>query len=83
MRTRLKNALKEVVRTLEKRPMSYWLTVSFPLAYETEISGKRVQVEVMKLEDTPEYIHLGICVSGGVISDYFPVGTTIIVPKGT
>jgi hypothetical protein len=51
-------------------------------AYEVEYEGKRYQVEVTLLENTKEYVHVGVDVDDGTLPASFrPLATSFICRK--
>ena len=51
----------------------------WPLHYEDDLDGFRYYAEVQKLEETPEYIHIGIGVDDGGIRAFSPLTSSIII----
>ena len=79
----LKEIADKLAEEYRARPPDYWADVQFPLAFEQQVAGQNVQVELSLLEDKPEYLQVGVAVSGHDFwSPISPVCRSFIVAKG-
>lgn len=68
-----------VAEELEKRSYDELVGLEYPVAYSEMLPEGEVQVEVVLLEQTPEYVHLSVDVSGSWWTDFFPEAADTIV----
>jgi ribulose bisphosphate carboxylase small subunit len=83
-RSILAGRVRHLAGVLNQEPWEFWEHIDFPHAYQ-ESTGEGesdLNVEWSLLEDTLEYIHVGIAVDdGGWLSGHWPVTTSIIIRK--
>lgn len=71
-RSILKSYARAIAEDAETKSYDYWRSQDFPVTYEEVRNGREIQVEIVLLEDKPDYLHLHVGVSGDWLSDYIP-----------
>jgi len=65
-----------------KQPYAYWRKHSFPHVEERVEQGVPLNIELVLLEDTPEYLHIAVNVDDGRwLNTIMPVGSSFIVRR--
>ena len=78
----LNSCVRNIADQIRDRPFAYWKTRTFPEVFQQTCNGRVINVELNLLEDTQQYLHIGIAVDDGRwLSTYWPVTTSIIVNK--
>lgn len=77
----LRRFAAQIAEEVEGKSYEYWIQQELPIHSERTFEGKELFVEIDALEIRPDYVHIGISVSDGGISAYYPVGTSAIVRK--
>lgn len=54
------NIAREIAEEAEQRGYTYWSTRRLPVAYELNRGGLDFFVEILLLEETDEYLQLGV-----------------------
>jgi hypothetical protein len=81
-RINLREVVAQWVGELEKEPYGYWAAQVYPIARQTEYQGCPIQVEIDKLEQTDDYIHVLVSVDDGKLpSACFPASASLIIKK--
>jgi hypothetical protein len=85
MRRRLLHCCaRQIAETNQCNTFAYWTAKTFPEVFQQTWNGQTVNVEFNLLENTSEYLHIGIAVDdGGWLSSHWPVTTSIIIRKST
>lgn len=80
MRRSLRSIVEDIADDLRGRSYEYWRKKEFPEVFQHVRNGEVVNVELNLLEDTAEYLHIGIAVDDGHwLSTTWPVTTSIII----
>ena len=73
---------KQIAEELADRPYVYWKDIKFPYSFIEQRSGAELQIEIVLLEDKPEFFQFSVSISdGNWMRDYMPVGQCFIVQK--
>lgn len=76
----LRQLVRQISKDVERKPMSYWSAVEFPHSFTECACGAEIDVEIVLLEETDDYFHLGVSISdAGWLSQFLPVSTPAIV----
>lgn len=76
-----KRCAGEIAQECERRSYGDWLAADFPVVFERTFEGVEVQVEIVLLESTPEYVHLLVSVDDGGVWAYAPPSQSTIIRK--
>ena len=66
----------------ERMGYAYWRKQAFPVAAEVPAGGETLQLELVLLEDTDEYLHISVSADdGGWLNARVPPTSSFIVRK--
>jgi hypothetical protein len=77
-----KRCAGQIAEECEQRSYEDWLAADFPVVFERTFEGIDVQVEILLLESTPEYVHLMVSVDDGGVWAYAPPSQSTIIRRG-
>lgn len=80
-RALFKRCAGEIALECEQQSYDHWVAADFPVTFDREFEGKQLQVEIVLLESTPEYVHLLVSVDDGGVWAYVPPSVSTIIRK--
>ena len=80
-RALFKRCAEQIAQECEQRPYDHWVAADFPVTFDRELEGKQLQVEIVLLESTADYIHLLVSVDDGGVWAYVPPSVSTIIRR--
>lgn len=68
-----------IAQEVEREGYEFWKAKEERVTFERTFEGVEVQVEINKLEDKNDYVHVSILVDDGGLNAYCPPGTSVLV----
>lgn len=80
-RSKLRAHVRQMASELEMKSYEHWGAQEFPIVFQRVVDDEEIQVQIDLLENTDEYLHLLVAISGSFFSQFFPVSRSFMVYK--